>query len=91
MERPVQKCTIYKKRIWKTEMWAKEMRTCNKNKSLFLWGCYKTCLKKKETFICLDNKKWTNNEQAKSSRVPVDWKKLPGLKNDIIKTSHSEK
>lgn len=36
MERPVQKCTIYKKRIWKTEMWAKEMRTCNKNKSLFL-------------------------------------------------------
>ena len=67
------------------------MRTCNKNNSSFLWGYCKTCLKKKETFIRLDSKKWINNEQAKLSQVPVDWKKLPGLKNDIIKTSHSEK
>ena len=57
MERPVQKGIIYKKRIRKTKMWAKEMRTCNKNKSLFCEAVVKPALKKMLTFICLDNKK----------------------------------
>ena len=47
MERPVQKGIIYKKRIRKTEMWAKEMRTCNKNKSLFCEAVVKPALKKR--------------------------------------------
>lgn len=42
-----------------------------KIKVCFCEAVVKPALKKGDIHTCLDNKKWTNNEQAKSSRVPV--------------------